>query len=553
MAQDTHPKYENFDVRIEKVGESYFARVSAASSGEGEAIAELSGPIDQLEEFLRKVGHARRKTRGQAEMRLSEAKKFGRGIESVFRGEALNCLQTSLGNISARNVGMRIRLRLAGVPELSDIPWEFLYSDITRSFFSLSAYTPIVRYLEFPESIRPVNIVSPLRILVIIASPSNYQQLDVEQEWEKLEDTLADLTKSKLVVLRRLATPQLTTLVDVLRDEQFHILHFIGHGEFDNGGALVFEDERQRGRLVFADKLGAILHDQRSLRLVVLNACEGARADARDPFSGTAQTLVRQGIPAVLAMQFEITDEAAINFTLGFYSAVAIGDPIDTALAYARLRLFAQQDDGVEWATPVLYMRASDGRIFDLSRTPPVIELEKEIEETRLQQVALQNANRDPPKESLSDWETINHPPKQLILSNVRHILFSHRIGIFTFIFLLGVSYFLYVGYIGFNITSRIQSTDVTENNKLANVSDRRCDLSGKWGCTNSSECTISHSVGKDKYTTTSQDVNFIFSNDSDPSSWLIYGPNVSSSAITSSSDCTILYGVNGSTWSKLK
>lgn len=381
MTQVVRPHYENFDVRIEKVGESYVTRVSAASSGDGQDGAELSGPIAQLDGFLHKVGQARSRNRGRADTRLTAAKKFGGSLfESVFRGETLTCLQTSLAKMSAGDAGMRIRLRLTGVPELCDIPWEFLYSDTTRTFLSLSAYTPVVRYLEFPVSIRPLDIDSALRILVVIASPSNYPELNVEQEWDRLKDALADLEERKLVVVQRLDKPrlgksQLAILLDTLTREQFHILHFIGHGEFEDGaGALVFEAERQRALLVSAERLGVILHDRRSLRLVVLNACEGARADVHDPFSGTAQTLVRQGIPAVLAMQFEITDKAAITLTSGFYSSVAVGDPIDKALADARLRLFADQEDGVEWATPVLYMRAPDGRIFDVAETAPVIE-----------------------------------------------------------------------------------------------------------------------------------------------------------------------------------
>ena len=55
MARVVLPYYENFDVRIEKFGEGYRTRVSAASSGDGEAIAELSGPFDQLDGF---VAHA---------------------------------------------------------------------------------------------------------------------------------------------------------------------------------------------------------------------------------------------------------------------------------------------------------------------------------------------------------------------------------------------------------------------------------------------------------------------------------------------------------------
>ncbi|MCP4306519.1 MAG: hypothetical protein GY926_10515 [bacterium] len=45
-----------------------------------------------------------------------------------------------------------------------------------------------------------------------------------------------------------------------------------------------------------------ILHEHRSLRLEILNACEGARSSRTDPFSGTGKSLVQQGIPAVVAM-----------------------------------------------------------------------------------------------------------------------------------------------------------------------------------------------------------------------------------------------------------
>jgi len=370
--------YENFDVRIEKIGESYRTRISADSSGEGQADTDLSTVLAELDGFLFNIGHVRSRMRGRTGARLAEAKKFGTCLfETAFRGDALSCLQTSLANASARGAGMRIRLHHADVPELSDIPWEFLFNKTRQQFLSLSAYTPIIRYLDCPESIRPLDVAPPLRILVVISSPSDYPRLDVEREWSTLNEALADLKQRQLVMLKRLDKPQLAALPRALR-EGFHVLHFIGHGEFnDDGGVLVFEDEWQRGKQASAVQLGTVLHDQLSLRLVVLNSCEGARATRIDPFSGTAQTLVRQGIPAVLAMQFEITDEAAITVASEFYESAAIGDPIDTALADARLKLFALQEDGIEWATPVLYMRCSDGRIFDVAQTDTVINKQK--------------------------------------------------------------------------------------------------------------------------------------------------------------------------------
>ena len=48
-----------------------------------------------------------------------------------------------------------------------------------------------------------------------------------------------------------------------------------------------------------------------------------------------------------------------------FYAAIADGDPVDAALSEARMAVFASDND-VEWGTPVLYLRARDGRIFDI-------------------------------------------------------------------------------------------------------------------------------------------------------------------------------------------
>ena len=75
-----------------------------------------------------------------------------------------------------------------------------------------------------------------------------------------------------------------------------------------------------------------LLHDHESLRVAVLNACEGARTSKQDPFAGSAQTLVQQGIPAVIAMQFEIADDVASTFAHEFYGALADGYPIDAAV-----------------------------------------------------------------------------------------------------------------------------------------------------------------------------------------------------------------------------
>ena len=109
--------------------------------------------------------------------------------------------------------------------------------------------------------------------------------------------------------------------------------------------------------------LGPYLRDHDPLRMVVLNACRSARTDAVDPFGGIAQGLVQQDATAVVAMQFPISDRAAVTFTGEFYGALVDGLPVDQAVSSARKALQAEFRD--EWATPVLFLRSPDGNIFE--------------------------------------------------------------------------------------------------------------------------------------------------------------------------------------------
>ena len=207
----------------------------------------------------------------------------------------------------------------------------------------------------------------------MISSPSDYPALDVEAEWTLLNDSLADRIAAGQIAIERLAGASLESLQHRLRRESYHIFHFIGHGEFDQAalqeGVLILESENKRGHKVDSQFLGMLLHDHESLRVAILNACEGARTSRTDR-AGSAQSLVQQGIPAVIAMQFEIANDVAGRFAHEFYGALADGYPIDASLTEARKSIFAAGRE-VEGGTPVLDLRAPDGRIFDIDSSAP--------------------------------------------------------------------------------------------------------------------------------------------------------------------------------------
>jgi hypothetical protein len=217
----------------------------------------------------------------------------------------------------------------------------------------------------------PLTVTPPLRILAAAASPRDYETLDMARERRNLAQALSGLERAGLVELDWLAATTLDALREQLLGRTYHVFHFIGHGGFDErnqDGLLVFENAAGGSHRVSGERVAVLLGNHRTLRLATLNACEGARTSEQDPFAGTAMTLLRTGnLPAVVAMQFEITDTAAIQFARGFYGAIAAGRPVDAAVAQGRQAIFADDND-VEWSTPVLYSRAADGVIFQVER-----------------------------------------------------------------------------------------------------------------------------------------------------------------------------------------
>lgn len=373
--------YLDFDLLIERMGESYKARI--VNSPSGQATSPFTIPItsSELEKFFSLMGRPRNFVRRLESPAIKIAKDIGgRLFNAVFKNEVRSCLERSIDEANRKGSGLRIKLRLSDVPELGDLPWEYLYNPTLNRFLSLSIETPIVRYLELPELIPQLKIELPLRILVMISNPDNYQKLDAEHEWDNLKKALIRLERQKIVEMDRLENSTLTSLEEQLKQKEYHIFHYIGHGGFDkqaSDGVLIFEDEKNEGFPVSSQKLGFLLHDHRSIRFVFLNACEGARTSTIDPFAGVAQSLVQQGIPAVIAMQFVISDRAAILLAQKFYKALGNGRPVDASLSEARKEIF-MKGNSIEWGTPVLYMRSPDGYIYRIpKRKDKVLRIQK--------------------------------------------------------------------------------------------------------------------------------------------------------------------------------
>jgi uncharacterized membrane protein HdeD (DUF308 family) len=347
---------------------------------------ELKDRLQSLEIALLRSGGTRRRMPSSEEHTVQD---FGRGLfESVLVGDVRTRYEMSLSEARRQGKGLRLKLRIQP-SELAVLPWEFLYDAERDRYPSLSSNTPLVRYLDLPQPVEPLRVSPPLRVLGMVTSPLGLDPLDVEHEKRLVEEATRGLREGGLMELTWLEGQTWRHLQRVMRRGPWHIFHFVGHGGFDAAteeGALALSNEEGHMHLLRATGLAELLDDHYPLRLVFLNSCEGARGSENDAFSSTAATLVRRGMPAVVAMQYEITDRAAIEFSRDFYEALADSLPVDAAVTEARAAV--SMDSMLEWGTPVLYMHSPDGRVFDIStpalRVHPTQETEERQEEDSL-------------------------------------------------------------------------------------------------------------------------------------------------------------------------
>jgi hypothetical protein len=282
--------------------------------------------------------------------------------QALLSGRVLELYRESLGLVRGKGLRLRIHLDLAR-PEaarLGGVPWE-LIRPAGREPLSLSLRSPIVRYLEAAGPVLPAPFEGPLRILVVVASPRGYAPLDLPRERARI---LENWGARGGVEVDFLEAPSLRRLSDSLLARTRHVIHFMGHGCFEpasGAGALVFEGEHGEPELVRGEALAARLPAPRQPLLVVLNACDTARQTARDgvdPFAGVAAALVKGGLLAVVAMQFPVSDAAALAFSDGLYRSLALGSGLEAAVTVGRLAI-AEDPGSFEWATPALFLRTA--------------------------------------------------------------------------------------------------------------------------------------------------------------------------------------------------
>lgn len=284
-------------------------------------------------------------------------------FHTIFAGQILQAFRERLREAQSKSEGIRVRVRAPA--DLAGYPFEAMYcKEEIRAHLSLFGSLSVVRSLGPPKEV-PAPIKPPLTILAVVATPKDRQRIKANDELKILREALA------LPGVRYEEVSPPVTLERVISagiQLQPHVLHFIGHGEFDGDeGRLVLENDDGIAHLIPGEELRPRLAHIPSLRLVTLNACLGGVGNRTDLYSAVAISVFSLGIPAVVAMQYQVTNEAATEFTRHFYVQLVLGRPVDEAMTATRFRMRERSSRSPEWITPVLYLGTETGELFQLN------------------------------------------------------------------------------------------------------------------------------------------------------------------------------------------
>jgi hypothetical protein len=267
----------------------------------------------------------------------------------------------------ASDKGLRIHLRIES-SELSEYPWEALYEN--GRYIATSIETPLTRFIPLPkDNLNRKMFSKPLKILVIGSNPSvaDFQGVEIEREIYLIQNALERNLMDHNIELDIERDATVSNILHRFRQEQYNIIHFIGHGIFkDNTGYLALVNENDGG-MDIADhrRIGQILQNQNSLGVIVLSAAQGAEFSTSRAFTRLAPELIRVvGIPSVIAMRYRITNRMAHLFSKEFYNNLH-RMPIDETVQRLRQTILVDStSDPRDFVVPILFMSIRDGMIF---------------------------------------------------------------------------------------------------------------------------------------------------------------------------------------------
>lgn len=263
-------------------------------------------------------------------------------------------------------------------PELAGWPWEYLY-DAGRTKFVCHDNTAISRGIF---TLRPrlgeKSSSRPLRMLVVIAVQLNDKSATAAEELQWLKDLFETYHRGDEIAIEFRECISAEQFSDELSDEQYDIVHFYGHGRFDEAtqkGHVMFERPGARPDDADAEVFADLFQDKQ-VSLVFLNACETgtSSAETSPAISSVAAALVNNGVAAVIATQFPMPATTAPYLSSRIYKTLLKGRSLLQAMREGRRALrISSGSTFFDWGIPIVYATVPDLVLFPGGPVPTAL------------------------------------------------------------------------------------------------------------------------------------------------------------------------------------
>ena len=169
-------------------------------------------------------------------------------------GEVAGRYRAAATVAALRGDGLRVVLRI-DTPALAGLPWETMYDQVAGAY--VCRRDQLVRHVPVASVPAPLRVRPPLRILGVVSSPRGLPPLDVDKEQDQLARALTPSASQGLAELCWAPSATWADLQDLLLAREWHVVHFIGHGDFDparDEGVLALT--REDGRATWSQHTG---------------------------------------------------------------------------------------------------------------------------------------------------------------------------------------------------------------------------------------------------------------------------------------------------------
>jgi hypothetical protein len=324
----------------------------------------------------------------------SNYQEYGKFLtNSLFADEILRTEFAKARTAVGRSEGLlRIRLAIdAGEVELHPLRWETLRDPQSNIALATDQNIHLSRYHSSMDW-RPIRLRArgELKALVAIAAPIGltvYKLANVDKDKE-LTTIRNGLGNIRLKLLER-AT--LNNIITALTETQYDILYLVAHGTTVNNEPFIWleNEDGQIARVQGSELVVRMRELENRPRLAVLTSCQSAGRGEGDILSALGPRLAEIGVPAVLAMQDNISMVTVAKFMPSFFNELQRDGRIDRALNVARGMIREQTD----WWVPVLFMRLKSGRLW---YTPGFADVKKGFEKFPAQIQNIKNKHFTP-------------------------------------------------------------------------------------------------------------------------------------------------------------